>query len=258
MTTLTIPTDLTLAPRTSFVRTVRVELRKFVDTRAGFWTLVAMAVSIIGLVVAILVFGNTDGSGYADLVQYAVLPQGGFLPVLGVLAATAEWTQRTGLTTFALEPRRMRVIWAKCAAAVILGTALTLLGFLVAVPAYAVVAGSAADPAGWSLSGQLLLSIALSQAVALIGGLAMGFALQNTPAALAMVFAVPFVLNIGALMFEIVGKVLPWIEVGPALGELAKGTLTGIGWAHLASSLTVWIVLPMVVGAWRVTRSEIK
>ena len=81
---------------------------------------------------------------------------------------------------------------------------------------------------------------------------------MNTPAALAMVFAVPFVLNIGALMFEIVGKVLPWIEVGPALGELAKGTLTGIGWAHLASSLTVWIVLPMVVGAWRVTRSEIK
>ena len=35
------------------------------------------------------------------------------LPVLGILLVTSEWSQRTGLTTFALVPQRERVIVAK-------------------------------------------------------------------------------------------------------------------------------------------------
>ena len=43
------------------------------------------------------------------------------LPILGIMAATAEWTQRTGLVTFTLEPRRGRVVLAKALAALVLG-----------------------------------------------------------------------------------------------------------------------------------------
>ncbi len=35
------------------------------------------------------------------------------LPVLGIMLVTSEWGQRTAMVTFALEPRRRRVVWAK-------------------------------------------------------------------------------------------------------------------------------------------------
>ena len=35
------------------------------------------------------------------------------LPVLGILLVTSEWSQRTAMVTFTLEPSRSRVIAAK-------------------------------------------------------------------------------------------------------------------------------------------------
>ena len=40
-------------------------------------------------------------------------PQGFLLPVMGILLVTQEWTQRTGMVTFTLEPHRGKVIAAK-------------------------------------------------------------------------------------------------------------------------------------------------
>ncbi len=34
--------------------------------------------------------------------------------MLGILTVTGEWSHRTALTTFTLEPRRSRVLLAKC------------------------------------------------------------------------------------------------------------------------------------------------
>ena len=51
----------------------------------------------------------------------SVLPMAILLPVLGIMSATQEWSQRTGLTTFTLEPRRGRVVTAKVVAAALLG-----------------------------------------------------------------------------------------------------------------------------------------
>ena len=44
---------------------------------------------------------------------------GYFLPVLLILMVTSEWSQRTGLTTFTLEPHRGRVVGAKFVAGLI-------------------------------------------------------------------------------------------------------------------------------------------
>ena len=48
---------------------------------------------------------------------------GVLIPVLGILAVTSEWSQRTALTTFALVPRRERVIAAKLLAGLALALA---------------------------------------------------------------------------------------------------------------------------------------
>ena len=42
------------------------------------------------------------------------------LPVMGILLVTSEWSQRTDMTTFALEPHRSRVIMAKLVTGVVL------------------------------------------------------------------------------------------------------------------------------------------
>lgn len=39
-----------------------------------------------------------------------------FLPVIGIIAVTGEWSQRTALTTFTLVPRRWRIVVAKIVA----------------------------------------------------------------------------------------------------------------------------------------------
>ena len=41
--------------------------------------------------------------------------------MLGILAVTSEWGQRTALVTFTLEPHRGRIVIAKLVATVVLG-----------------------------------------------------------------------------------------------------------------------------------------
>ena len=115
------PTALEGRPGVPFARTFQAELRKMVDTRAGRWMVIVMAAagppsswprSSSG------VRPRTPRS--AACCELSTLPLAMLLPVLGIMAATAEWTQRTGLVTFALEPRRGRVVLAKALAALAL------------------------------------------------------------------------------------------------------------------------------------------
>ena len=87
--------------------------------------------------------GEVDTLG--SLFLGAVETTGILLPVIGILAVTSEWSQRTALTTFTLVPRRARVIAAK----LIAGVVLALIAVLVCLAAAAVAA--AASGASFSL-----------------------------------------------------------------------------------------------------------
>ena len=53
--------------------------------------------------------------------------------------------------------------------------------------------------------------------------------------------------------------VQPWIDLGTvAAAAVQRGNLTGEEWAQLATSTLIWVVLPFVVGLWRVLRAEVK
>src|SRR4029079_4046913 len=79
---------------------VAVELRKMVDTRAGFWLQVAMvALTVVVVVVRVLV-GDTADHTFPSLLAAGLQPAAILLPVLGILLVTSEWSQRTGLITF--------------------------------------------------------------------------------------------------------------------------------------------------------------
>ncbi len=91
-----------------FTRLVHVELRKMLDTRAGRWLLIGIA-GVIAVALTITFFDNGGQHPYGLYLQATTVPMALILPVVGILAVTSEWCQRTGLVTFGLEPRRARV-----------------------------------------------------------------------------------------------------------------------------------------------------
>ena len=94
----------------TFPRLTLVELRKMVDTRAGFWLQLIVAGLTLTVVTLFCIFGDTDELIFRDMFALAVFPASLLLPIVGILLVTSEWTQRTALITFTLVPKRMRVM----------------------------------------------------------------------------------------------------------------------------------------------------
>ena len=42
-----------------------------------------------------------------------------------------------------------------------------------------------------------------------------------------------------------------------ALGQVTEYVMSATQWAHVGTSLVIWMVLPLLAGAWRITRREI-
>ena len=109
-TTLPIPLRLNAAGvhlRPGLGRLVAVELRKMVNTRAGFWLQVAtVAITVLAVIVRCVV-GDAADHTFAAILNVAVTPAAFLLPVAGILLVTSEWSQRTGMITFTLVPRAL-------------------------------------------------------------------------------------------------------------------------------------------------------
>lgn len=253
-------------PTSSFGRLVEVEARKLVDTRAGFWLMVSgglltVLVSVLNTFFAVEAAKSGAGEGLSWIFATTSVGSalGIFLGLLAVLTITSEWSQRTALTTFALEPRRGRVLAAK--GVVLVAATVALCAFSIGIAALQVaVAQAAGVPATWSMPlGELggFLAMALLNTAL---GAAFGVLLQNSPAAIVAVFAVPIVWGIvmgaGAL-WEPLAKIGPWLVPSVASGALQSGTMTGELWAQLAVTLTIWLVVPAVIGTVRWLRRQV-
>jgi hypothetical protein len=89
----------------------------------------------------------------------------------------------------------------------------------------------------------------------MVMGIAFGMiALSSAPAIVAF-FALPT--GWAALAsLPVLAGVAPWLDTNRALGSLSKELLSGTQWAQVATSLAVWMLLPLLIGAWRITRRE--
>ena len=125
----------------SFPRLTFVELRKMVDTRAGFWLQVATALLTLVVLTLFCIFADTEDLIFRDAFALATLPGLILLPIIGILLVSSEWSQRTALITFTLVPKRMRVMSAKIAASLVLGLIVLVIAFVVAAVAIFAVGG---------------------------------------------------------------------------------------------------------------------
>jgi ABC-type transport system involved in multi-copper enzyme maturation permease subunit len=246
--------DLTQDSPVPFGRLVKVELRKMLDTRAGLWLLISI-VLLTGLVLVIFLI-NAEDKSFVNAMQASATPQGILLPVLGILLVTSEWSQRTAMVTFTLEPHRGKVLWSKVTAAVVLGLAAVALALVVASLTTAI----GGTPDAWhDASLRMVLQYVLLQLLSVLGGLVFGLLFLNTAAAIVTSYALPIAFSIITSLITSFHKVQPWVDPGTAQTPLQNGELlSGQEWAHVLVTSLIWVVVPFAVGMWRVLRAEVK
>lgn len=248
--------DLSGTTRPPMTRLVRVELRKMVDTRAGMWLMIAIGVITVAAVVIFGLAADEKDRTFGNFAAFTGTPQGFLLPVLGILLVTQEWSQRTAMVTFTLEPRRGRTLAAKVYAALLLGVAAIVLAFAMAALATLVFGG---DHAWDDFAAIDFLKFGLLQVSGILQGLAFGLLFLNSAAAIVTYFVLPTVFSIIANVWSFLADKAPWIDLGTAQNALFdSGNLTGEEWTQLAVTSFVWVVVPFVVGLWRMLRAEVK
>lgn len=266
MTTTYAAVDQTAKP-IPLSRLIRVELRKLVDTRAGFWLIASMGlISVVIMVVMLITTGNStdngDGAGFADFFGIMNTPTGFLLPVMAILLVTSEWSQRGALITFTMEPRRERIVVAKLVASLV--AALTAVAFALIVGAIGnVIVGAAyGDPNGsWSFPAAGLTGAVILQITGLLLGFGFAALFLNTPAAIVAYFVLP---NAIGLVLELVPAlrdhhVGDWISTSTSSGPLMSDSWpTGAEWAHFLVAHAIWIGIPITLGIYRILRSEVK
>ena len=243
-----------------FSRLVRVELRKMLDTRAGRWLLIAIAGITVAAMVLFLIFAPDAELRFSNFVGITATPQAFLLPVLGILSITSEWSQRTGLVTFTLEPRRGRALASKVTAVLLLG--LVFVALLLASAAIGNLLGEAmrGGSGEWAFGIDDVGKVLLLQLMGLLGGLAFGTILLNSAAAIVLSFVLPLAVGVVFGIVPALRDAAPWIDIGTAQGPLFafEDTVTGEEWAQLLVTSLWWIWLPLAAGIARVLRSEVK
>jgi hypothetical protein len=256
-TALTAPIRVTAAgvhTRPALGRLVAVELRKMVDTRAGFWLQIAtVAITALVVIVRSVVGGAADHT-FAAVLDVGLQPAAVLLPIAGILLVTSEWSQRTGMITFALIPVRSRVLGAKLIASLVL--ALATLVMSVAVVAAGVLLASPGVDGTWSDFAPLIGQSAVYLTTGIVVGVAFGMVLLASAPAIVALFALPITWTAVASL-SLFADAAPWLDTRLALGPLHQEVLSATQWAHAGTALALWMLLPLLIGIWRITRREV-
>ena len=259
MTTTTLTAPIRMNPagvhaRPGIDRLVAVELRKTIDTLAGFWLQVAMVVLTVVVVVVRLLVGDRADHTFQSVLDAGLQPAAILLPVLGILLVTSEWSQRTGMITFALVPVRSRVLGAKLIASLLLAVAMLVMS--VAVVAGGVLAASPGVEGTWSDAAPLIGQSAVYLTTGMVIGVAFGAILLASTPAIVLRFALPTAW-MAVVSLPLLSGVAPWVDNARALGQMTAEVMSATQWAHVGTALVLWMLLPLLIGTWRITRREI-
>ncbi len=265
--------DVAGTPGIPFGRLFVVELRKSADTRSGLWLIgVTGALALVANVIFLIVAATQphNEASFGDFVAVSAFVSSVFLPVVGIMLVTSEWSQRTAMTTFVLEPRRMRIVLAKMFAGVALTAFVIVFALVVGVICNMLLglmldagtSGTQAKLGAWTFGWSRFFGFVVNQTFAMLGGFALACLLLNTPAAIVGFFAyryvLPGLLAIGSALMVWFSQLAPWLDFQSAQAQLYDMPLTGTQWAHLAVSGFIWLVIPLAIGLWRIRRAEVK
>jgi ABC-2 type transport system permease protein len=247
-------------------RLFAAELRKLVNTRASMLFAAGLLVILTLMSIALVTTGGAEHLSFQNMWGMLNLPMSYLLPILAIMLVTSEWTQRTTLVTFALEPRRERVIAAKLATGVAMTVAvLFVTAVLAALATVAAVSVRNGTP-GWRLDGGIVRNLLLLQFARIVEGFAFAVVIRRTAVAIVAFLAVPTAWTLLGSLVPWAGEHLrPWIDVTSAQRPFQNGEapfesahpLTATNWAHLTVSLAVWVAVPLVLGVRHLRSAEL-
>jgi len=249
-----------------YYRLVIVEVRKMLDYRAARWVSVAtVAYASVAVAIALALALLTSKVPDSPQVSAQMVVNAGMsglralLPVLVILSATAEWSQRLGIHTFALEPRRARVFLGKvCATGVVASAA----GVGVSGLAYVSTVLFA-----WALN--IKTSLHLDPLI-LLGGigilvawcwiaLGIGVLTLNTPFALIVFYLLPtLVSTIAFVPSERVANLAGWVDFNRVVAPILEGGWSSLSPSRMLVSSCIWILVPLGLGMLLLRRREIE
>jgi hypothetical protein len=245
-----------------FRTVVGVELRKALDTRSGFWLLVAIAAAGVIATGAVIAFAKDSALTYDNFAGAIGVPMTILLPVVAILAVTGEWSQRAGLTTFTLVPHRGRVIRAKFVVTIAIGVASMALALAVGALGNIVATGLKGVDTVWDLSPSAILYIVGADLIGMTVGFMLGVLIRNSAGAIVTYFSYSFVIPTLSMVLadnqSWFAKAQPWVDFNFDQNKMYDGGFSTQDWAQLAVTGTVWLLLPLAFGLWRVVRAEVK
>jgi hypothetical protein len=251
----TIAPAIDFGPRQSFLRLVRIELRKTVDTRSGRLLLagiIALSVLILGWQLTHLAPGPL---AFGSVLDGAIVPVDLILPVVGILAMTSEWTQRTALTTFTLSPRRIPVLVAKLVAALTIATVMVAVVVALAFAGTALGGVLGGDGATYHLALKDIGGDAIADGLNLLMAAGFGLVTMQTAAGVLGYYVAPTAWALGAT--ELLHGNAKWLDIFTTFDNLSRFDVS----SHVLQTVTsigFWIVLPVTVGLILANRREVK
>ena len=246
------PPPVATFPGIPFSRLVRVEWGKATDTRAARWLLALVAASTNRLVSAPVLASTDIDQTYTSYLGFAALALSILLPVVSILTMTSEWSQRTALTTFTQEPRRIRVINAKVTVSLLLAGGAAVFGGLVTAAGLGVAAASGRELDA-NLNGKVVVGYLLFVLLNVLTGVVFGALLHNPAAAIVLYVALPTAF---ALLGRALKSVAEWIDTSTTFTWLLQGQWSGHT-PQILFSVALWVAVPLAAGLARTVRREI-
>jgi ABC-2 type transport system permease protein len=263
-TTAPITLDVSGTAHVPMARLAKVEFRKALDTRAGRWFVIGILALVVVIEVIYAFAAKDTDKNLQDFIQIPGGVLGYFLPIIIIMLVTSEASQRNGLVTFTLEPKRSRVVVAKFIAGVLLAAVVLVLAFALAVLGTLFGTLTGGDPT-WSVDGNLLFNgFVLSNLIGVFVGFAIGMLIMNTAGGIVVYFVysliLPIAVGILGQLSSSFEDIAPWFEFNTAQAPLFQGDYvpTAEQWAQIAISGTIWLIIPLVLGIWRLLRIEFK
>lgn len=235
-------------PRPALPRLVAVEWRKMLDTRASLWLLVITALGVVGIAIAQAAAATGSDAEAGSIFQTSCGIASILLPILAILLVTSEWSQRSGLITFALVPVRSRVIVAK------IGAVVLLVGLAVAIALPVALACGAGIGSGAAISGTEVAQGALYMLISVAIGFALGLLFMNSPLAIVLFFAAPIVISLVGAISASISDVTVWIDQSELPDLISDAS---VDWGRIGVTALFWVALPLAGGLIRLHRSDI-
>ena len=236
-----------------FSRLVRVEWAKATDTRAARWLLALVALSTAGMMLVPVLVPTTFDQTHASYLRVAALGLTILLPVVAILMLTGEWSQRSAMTTFTQEPRRIRVVNAKLAASMVLGGGGAVFGGVVTAAGLVLAAASGraleANLTVGAITGYLLFVL-----LNVLNGVALGALLQSSATAIAACFALPAAF---ALLGTASTLVSDWIDMSTPWNWVLENDWAGHV-PQISFSIVFWVAVPLAAGFVRTIRRDVR